>query len=108
MVASGLNIFRHLVFKWQHALRVQVTRACDQVFCVRVFARQLIPYQVAAVIEIITFHHAVIAHSVPARRLHRAYGAAFFCGHGVCAYARESHTAAAKAVKLAIFFKGAA
>ena len=64
MVVRLLYIVSHHVFKGQHSLDIQISGTGDEILLVGVLSCQLIPQQMAAVIEIFTVHN-IIFHRLP-------------------------------------------
>ena len=97
MVAGVLYVIGHLIFKGEHSLGVHKPGACDEVFLVGVLPGQLVANQVAAVIEVLAVHPAILCR-VPAAGFHLADLPPGLGGHDLLADVGVSHPAAAQVV----------
>ena len=105
VVAGGLDVVGHLVFKGEHPLGVQVPGASDEVALVGVLPRQLEADEVAAVVEVLPVH-PVIADGVPAGGLHLADLPPLLGGHEFRAEVGIRHPAPAQGIQGGVVLKG--
>ncbi len=103
-----MHVVRHLLFVRKHAFHVHVTRAGNQVLRIGVLAGELEAYQVAAVVQIVVFDQAVVAHRMPTRRLDRPNLAALLRRHGLFPYQGKRNTTAPQRIELAVILETAA
>ena len=101
MVSGLFDVVGNHVFKRQHALDIQITCSSDQILLVCILTGQLVSDQMAAVVQIFTFH-LIVFYRMPARRLYLADRAALLRRHQILADIRLCHAAPSQAVQIAV------
>ena len=92
MIPGRFDIVGNLIFVGKHSIHVHVSGAGDQIFLIRIFARQLIGNQMAPVVEIIAVD-AFILDCMPAGRLDAANGTSWSIRKQIRAEAGDSVSA---------------
>lgn len=100
MVSGLFDVVGNHVFKRQHALDIQITCSSDQILLVCILTGQLVSDQMAAVVQIFTFH-LIVFYRMPARRLYLADRAALPSASDP-ANIRLCHAAPSQAVQIAV------
>ena len=98
-------IIRHHIFKRQHPGDIQITRPGNQIFLVCIFRRQLVTDQMTTIIQKFSID-SVIFRLLPAGGLHLADALPLFGRHQILPDVCISGRTSAKAVQLAVGFKG--
>ena len=101
MVSGLFNVVGNHVFKRQHALDIQITCSSNQILLICILTGQLISDQVAAVVQILSFH-LIVFYRMPARRLYLTDGSALLRRHQILADIRFCHTAPSQAVQITV------
>ena len=81
MIARTADIRGHLILIREHTFRIQITRACDEIFHLGVLPCQLPADQMTAVEEVTAVINKVIFLDLPPGRFDGADRSAFPLGH---------------------------
>ncbi len=98
------NIICHHIFKRKHSVHVHIACAGDQIFLIGIFPGQLIPDQVASVIQIVSVY-LVICNGMPASGLDMSNALPFSSGHQICSHTGKSSAAPSQAVQFTVSFE---
>ena len=104
-MASATDIIQHLKFKGLHPFRIQVAGTGDEIFLVGIFPCQGISNEMAAVVEVISFHQFMIINQLPTAGMNFPDGAPLLTGHSLGTYVSISCSAPSQGIQLAVLFK---